>query len=269
MDKHILEFYRKHSDDLPQGHFHQVIDLNEAHGFSWAEIEKMTPHLCKGWFELSRLPQKDRIEFTREFWLSKLLFTPTLQKSIDQFFQSVDEIAIFLVQKKFDDPYEAHMIYSLKNNRGFFRGACGAKEPELEKFKREFTGWIFPKDYLGFLEVHNGFSKTTDSGIFSTNEMRDRFDQFQALVTTKDGVLTTLDELPVDPISLAPFYASFGMPFFQCFWSEWYPESEMGNVYYSGVTNTISILASKTTSVDNMAFPNFTDWLMFYLETIE
>ena len=59
------------------------------------------------------------------------------------------------------------------------------------------------------------------------------------------------------------------MPFFQCFWLEWYPEDEMGNVYYSGVANTISDLAAKATSAENMAFPTFTDWLMFYLETIE
>lgn len=269
MDKHILEFYKKHPDDLPQGHFHQVIDLNEAGVISWEDVVKKVPKICKGWYELSKLSQKDRIEFVKDFWVSKLIFTPTLQLSIDRFFQSVDEIAIFLVQKKFEEPFEAHMIYSLKNNQGFFRGASGASEQDIETMKRNFAGTIFPKDYLGFLEVHNGFSKTTDSGIFSTHEMPTRFDQFQALVTTKEGMLTTLDELPVEPMSLIPFYASFGMPFFQCFWSEWYPEMEMGNVYYSGVSNTISILASKKPSVENMAFPNFTDWLMFYLETIE
>ncbi|MFV0340121.1 MAG: SMI1/KNR4 family protein [Parachlamydiaceae bacterium] len=269
MDKHIMEFYRKHPDGQSQGHFHQVIDLNDTDSYSWEAVEKMVPHLCKGWYELSQLSNNDRIEFTKSYWLSKLIFTPTLGNSIDKFFDAVDEIAVFLVQKKFDDPFEAHMIYSLKHGQGFYKGLCGAREEEIERLKREFTGWIFPKDYLGFLEVHNGFCKTTDSGIFSTKEMPDRYSQFQSLVTEKDGILTTLDELPVDPGSLAPFYASFNMPFFQCFWSEWYPEEEMGNVYYSGVTNTISILASKKGSVENMAFSTFTDWLMFYLETFE
>jgi hypothetical protein len=59
------------------------------------------------------------------------------------------------------------------------------------------------------------------------------------------------------------------MPFFQCFWGEWYPEREMGNVYYSGFTRSISDYTQFGVGVETMAFETFTDWLMFYLETIE
>lgn len=269
MDKHIIEFYRKRSDDSPQGHFHQVIPLHDAKSVSWREIEEKLPHLCKGWYELARLSSKDRIDFTKEFWLSRLPFHPRYTFSFDSFFQKLDDIGLFIVQKKFDDPYEAHMLYSLKDNGGYFTGRCGATDEEILHFRKEFPEILFPEDYIAFQQIHNGFSKTTDSGIYRLNEMRSRFDQFQALVTTHEGMLTTLDELPIEPQSLIPFYASFGMPFFQCFWSEWYPEGEMGNVYYSEATNSISILASKVASVENMAFPTFVDWLLFYLETID
>lgn len=269
MDRHIAEFYRNRADGVPNGHFHQVIALHEAKGISWKEVETKLPHLCKGWYELSRLSLNDRVEFTKEYWISKLPFNPRLSQAFDVFFKRLDDICIYLVQKTFDSPFEAHMIYSIKENSGFFMGRCGATEEELLSFKKAFPDVVFPEDYLAFLQIHNGFSKTTDTGLYRAEEMRTRFDQFQALVTVHEGVLTTLDELPVEPQSLIPFYSSFGMPFFQCFWSEWYPEGEMGNVYYSEAANTISILASKATSVENMAFPTFVDWLLFYLETID
>lgn len=269
MDKHILEHYSKRSDDAPQGHFHQVIALHQAHEVPWSEIQQKMPFLCKGWYELSRLKSEDRIEFTKEYWLSKFAFDPRWSVGIERFFNSIDDICLFLVQQKFGDPFEAHMIYSLKGDRGYYKGNCGISEEETAELQKAFTGTLFPKDYLAFLQVHNGFSKATDSGLFASRELRERFDQFQALVSSNEGVTTTLDELPIDPQNLIPFYESFGMPFFQCFWAEWYPEDEMGNVYYSGKNNTISILASKAPSVENMAFPTFMDWMLFYLEAIE
>jgi hypothetical protein len=59
------------------------------------------------------------------------------------------------------------------------------------------------------------------------------------------------------------------MPFYQCFWAEWYPEQEMGNVYYSGESKTISDVFGSFSSSETMAFTTFTDWLMFYLERID
>ena len=81
------------------------------------------------------------------------------------------------------------------------------------------------------------------------------------------GVTNTKGEL-INPHSLIPFYESFGMPFYQCFYKDWYPETEMGNIYYSGNTNTISDVKNKDPSSEAMAFSTFSDWLIFYLETI-
>ncbi len=81
--------------------------------------------------------------------------------------------------------------------------------------------------------------------------------------------LTTTKGVAVNPHSLIPFYKSFGMPFFQCFWGEWHPESEMGNIYYSDLTRKICACTKKDECVETMAFETFTDWLMFYLEKID
>jgi hypothetical protein len=84
----------------------------------------------------------------------------------------------------------------------------------------------------------------------------------------EEEVIKTSDGIEVDPKTLIPFYESFGMPFFQCFWTEWYPEEEMGNVYYSGVSKKILVAEDERPSEENMAFPTFLDWLMFYLERV-
>jgi hypothetical protein len=73
---------------------------------------------------------------------------------------------------------------------------------------------------------------------------------------------------PVNPKSVIPFYESFGIPFYQCFWGEWYPQQEMGNVYFSHTTKTISDVGGTDSSAESMAFQTFVEWLMFYLERV-
>ncbi len=117
------------------------------------------------------------------------------------------------------------------------------------------------------MEIHNGFSKTTDTGIISTRMMPLVYERFLSLIDKDNPPLTTKGK-SVNPRSLIPFYESFGMPFYQCFWKDWYPENEMGNVYYSGSAHTISDPENGDLSGDSMAFPTFLDWLFFYLEII-
>jgi hypothetical protein len=269
MDPYVSEYYRKPSEGLPNGHFHEVIPLHEEKGWQWKELNEKAPDLPRGWFELAQLSSQDRVEFVKDYWLTKLPFNPRLEPFLENFFKGLDDIGIFVVQPKFDDPFCAHMIYSLKKGTGFFRGFSPADENQILKLKQAFSGIIFPEDYLAFLQIHNGFSKTTDqTGIFSANTMRASYERFQLFVEGRDTELCS-GKTPIDPKDLIPFYESFGMPFFQCFWTEWYPEEEMGNVYYSSSMNAISCLAPNDASVENMSFATFSDWLMFYLETID
>lgn len=269
MDQHAKKFYRQASDDFPKGHFYQVIPLHEKHGFDWTSLHELVPALPKGWYELASLGVSDRIEFLRDYWISRMPYHPKLPDFLTQFFNSIDDIGIFVVQQKFADPFEVHMIYSLKNEIGFYRGYPPASESAIVDLQNAFPGVIFPKDYLAFLQIHDGFCKTTDStGITASKSVFEDYKKFVNMDVCKAENLKSNFQKLIDPKTLIPFYESFGMPFYQCFWTDWYPQDEMGNVYYSGNTCSISDVNCKDPSSETMAFPTFSDWLMFYLEKI-
>lgn len=268
MDYHVKEYYRQYSDDSPSGNFHKVIALHEAPDISWNELSKLVPTLPKGWEELAHLPSKDRIEFAEDFWRSKLPYRTNLDGALRKFFLALDDIGIYITQKRYDDPCEVHLVYSLKDDGGFFRGSIPAGDKQIQELKNFFPSFILPVDYLAFLQIHDGFCKTTDcTGLISSSKMPQAYLDLQKILQEGDPI-TRRDGSLIDPQSLLPFYESFGMPFYQCFWADWYPEDEMGNVYFSGTQRTISEVIDLDSSSDVMAFPTFTDWLMFYLERL-
>lgn len=269
MDRHIREFYSVFSDETPSGNFHKVISLNHEPQLTWDEIVGKVPKLCKGWYELAHLSPADRLEFVCDYWLIRMPYHPKIKDFFVAFFNELDDIGVFVLQKKFDDPFTAELVYSRKGGNGFFRGSIGASEEQLDTLQKEIPDFFLPKDYLSFLQIHNGFSKTTDcTGIIPCEGVKETYLNFQEMINALQPVETTRGEL-VEPKSLIPFYESFGMPFFQCFYGEWYPGEEMGNVYYSGMTNTISDIKDNLTGTENMAFATFADWLMFYLENVQ
>lgn len=266
MDHHLKDFFRHSSDGPPRGHYHSVIPLHKSSHITWEEISKKAPNLSRGWYELAHLSASDRIEFSREFWLSKLPYRPNLDEFLTRFFSSLDDIGIFITQKKFEDPFETHLVYSIRGDGGFFCGAPPATETQLANLQRSFPDCIFPNDFMLFLQIHNGFCKATDStGITSTDHVVENYETFLKIQT--DPIMTSKGSF-IDPSTLIPFYESFGMPFYQCFLTDWYPDQEMGNVYYSGESKTISDIYSGALGPETMAFPTFTDWLMFYLERV-
>lgn len=268
MDRHVKEFYRPFSAEFPEGKFHKVIAVHEAPDVDWNALHSQFPVLCKGWYELSLLSPSDRIEFSREYWLSKLPYHPNLSEFLMRFFDSLDDVGIYLYQKKFDDPFEGNIVYSIKNNNGFFRGGAGVSEKDMLEAAAKFKDCIFPADYLAFLQIHNGFWKTTDcTGLIKLEDLSETYERFVSQVLNSEQPVVTTKGVQIDPKKLIPFYESFGMPFYQCFWSEWYPQQEMGNVYFSGNAFTISDVSQEGT--DSLAFPTFLDWLMFYLERID
>jgi hypothetical protein len=268
MDQHAIEFYSDYSEKHPHGHFHRVIPLHEEPGISWEEAKEIAPSLCRGWYELAGLPVEDRVEFTRDFWLAKLPYCPHMDESLTKFFACIDDIGIFLTQQKYEDPFQAHIVYSLESNSGFFHGECPANEREIINLQKDFPSYILPADYLAFLQIHNGFAKLTDTGITPSKLMKETYQNFQKIIREGQEPIATADGTFINPASLIPFYESFGMPFFQCFWGEWYPDQEMGNVYYSVPAKKITTCRKKGDCDETMAFENFTDWLMFYLEKI-
>lgn len=269
MDFHAIEYYSAYAEPGPHGHFHKVIALHDDPILDWSEVSKMVSNICRGWYELAQLSVQDRIEFTRDFWLTKLPYHPNLNKFLVNFFDSLDDVGVFLTQQKYEDPFIAHLVYSLADNSGFFHGESAASEAEIINLQKDFTNYILPFDYLAFLQIHNGFAKLTDTGIIPSTKMKESYEAFQKMIEEGDEPIMTRNGASVDLASLIPFYESFGMPFFQCFWGEWYPEQEMGNVYYSPQVRKISTCEQKEEGGETMTFPSFTDWLMFYLEKID
>jgi hypothetical protein len=269
LDDHVLDYYSHFSDQAPSGHFYDVIPLHDGVNLTLDQVRLKVPGFCRGWYELAHLKREDRLEFLRDFWLSKLPFHKDLKSAISNFFSSLDDIGIFISCKDKKDPYIAEMIYSRKNGGGFFRGALPATEEDLNRLKVEFSGFFFPKDYLAFLEIHNGFSKATDvTGITPIKQMKELYLELQEMLIERDISLKFKGK-PVEPKALIPFYESFGMPFFQCFLADWRPLNQIGNVYFSANTLEISDLDKGAKGEESLAFQTFFDWLVFYLDQIE
>ena len=73
-------------------HYENVLILSDRRVDQWSDIERRVPDLPRGWFELSQLSSEDRIGFTRDFWLSRLSFHPTVYTAILDFFGSLDDV---------------------------------------------------------------------------------------------------------------------------------------------------------------------------------
>jgi SMI1/KNR4 family protein SUKH-1 len=268
MSHRIKNYFSQFADDMPQENYHSIIALHENPSYDWETLQKQVPSLCRGWYELSKLQRKDRIEFLSDFWLSKFPYRQGVSEFLGNFLENVDDIGVFITQKVFEGPYEAHMVYCLKDDNGFYTGLSPATDSHIQALQKQFSELTLPADFIAFLRIHNGFCKTTDcTGIIPSDKIIEHYHTFQEMLKNNE-IIKTLANTDVDPSTLIPFYKSFGMPFYQCFWTEWYPEEEMGNVYYSGQSKTIMINENEGPSEDNMAFPSFLDWLKFYLERI-
>lgn len=269
MNEHVFDYFSFKDEGIPRKKFHKVIVLHECPDVDWENLRDVVPSLPKGWYELCLLSKSDRIQFSLDYWMAKLPYHPKLDLAISRFFGELDDVGCFVTQKKPSDPFLVEMVYSISNNRGFYRGCAPAEEGAIIHLQKLFMEYILPEDYLAFLQIHNGFCKSIDcTGIVSASQVYTTYHQMQSLIS-KQGTVTTKSGKAIDPNGLIPFYESFGMPYFQCFWDEWHPEQEMGNVYYNGETNTIPDVANSHTNVEKMVFSTFLDWLIFYLEQFD
>ncbi len=248
------------SEQFPD--FNQVIALHTAKGLEWDLISEMAPLLPRGWWELARLSSEYRIEFTHEFWQSKF---PYVEAGIfENFFTHLEDIGIFAVQAKKEGPFDVHMVYTLKDGAGFFQGEPPASVVTTHNLSQKFGNLSFPLDYLAFLEIHDGFSKYTDTGMIKSRDMARAYQKFQQLLSNE--IVVNTDGNAVESESLVPFYESSVLHCYQCFYTDWYPKEEVGNVFFSEYERTISDVSDPYLLKENQAFPTFTDWLKFYLE---
>jgi hypothetical protein len=268
MNSHVRRYYRKfEEEETPIRLFHEVEALHEQPTLSWEEASVRLPALPRGWYELTRLGSADRVGFTRDFWMSALPYSPRLHTFLEKFFAQLDDVGVFAVKTAFDAAFTCDMVYSLRDGSCFFRGQPPALDQEIEALRR-LCGDVLPPTYAAFLTIHDGFAKHSDTGILPIGRIREARRQLSALAA-EQGDLFRSGERLIDPVELIPFYESFGMQSFQCFLSTWYPNQEVGNVYVSKEERVVSDVLERSSWLENMAFPSFADWLMFYLEGVE
>lgn len=268
MDPNVKSYYSSNPDGSNSGQFFQVIPLDESSSYTWKQLQELCPKLPRGWFELTKLPPTDRIDFLHAYWLKKLPFQPELKKALDLFFDHLDNILVYLIQKTANSPLTANLVYSMSNGRSFFHGNPPADPKQLEELQALFDEFHLPKDYLNFLSVHNGFAKTIDTGILPCEEVKNSTEKVRRIMASQRDPLVDSKGNLLDPKSFISFYESFSLPCFQCFRTDWYPQEEMGNIYYSGIEGTISSCNPKGNWSEELSFPSFLDWLLFYLEGI-
>jgi len=261
MNTLVLDFYRVKENE--ESLFCSVVFLSDGLD-SWDEACQKSNKLPKGWFELCRLSADDRIEFVRDFWLNLLPYHPSFHLFLTEFFDKLDDIGVVLTQTSKEAPSIVEMIYSLKNNSTFFRGLPPCSESELNELKNSIAIPL-PSDYLAFLRIHNGFGMLSGLGLMRSDQVIAAQKYLQDQFMWGERSLKMCNQV-IDPGSLIPFYESYGLKSYQCFFNEWYPGSEMGNVYLSGIDYTISDYRDRKEWADRLAFPTFLDWLAFYLE---
>jgi len=260
MNSQIRDFFKVNGSQDP--HFQEVRFLSEEKELQWEEVEKTG--LPRGWFELSQVSFEDRVEFSREFWLKRLSFHPTATPGIAEFFDQLDDVAVVICRQTKEEPWRAELVYSLADNSTFFRGLPPADEEEIDWAKKQLREDL-PKDFWGFYRLHNGFGKLTELGLLPLDELQDARERLINSVIKSDRPLRMLEQW-IDPSSLVPFYEEYGLGSFQCFNSEWYPSSEMGNVYFSAIDYTLSDISDRKTWAENLAYPTFLEWLTAFLE---
>ncbi len=186
-----------------------------------------------------------------------------MHEIFSNFFDNFEDISIVLIGSE-DGEGEAEMVYSLQENRSFFRGRPPCDEISVSAFLKEI-GCLLPRDYLSFLRIHNGFGKLSELGILQVDQIPETKKHLLDKIFRSERILTS-GKQAVDPEAFIPFYESFGLDSYQGFFADWYPGSEMGNVYLSGIDYTISDYMDRKGWAEHLAFPTFLEWLAFYLE---
>src|SRR3990167_10650476 len=93
-------FSRRATESL----FNSVRILSEEPDCSWEQVNQIALDLPRPWFELSRISSKDRVEFTRDFWLDRIPYHPNAHPALFEFFERLDDVAVVLVQRIEGEP---------------------------------------------------------------------------------------------------------------------------------------------------------------------
>lgn len=258
MNSQIREFFRAAGTQEP--HFQEVRFLQEEPNAKWEEVSDWG--LPRGWFELSRISPQDRVEFTYDFWMGILPYHPIATETIRDFFKQLDDIGVVVCRQTKEEPWRAELVYSLRDNSSFFRGLPPAHDEEMSAAWRQL-GQELPRDFQAFARLHNGFGKQSELGLLPLEDLSEARRRLIDLIVRQDKPLRSGESI-IDPHYLYPFYEEYGGGC-QCFSAEWYPSSEMGNVYFSGIDYIVSDTSDQGAWAEQLAYPSFLEWLSGFI----
>jgi hypothetical protein len=249
---------------LDAGPFFEVRVLEEERAWSWERAKTLCPRLPRGWFELSRCASDVKREFVLDFWLSHFSFQPHVHPMFIDFFTKVEDISVVVTQSAVGEAFVPELVYSLKEDRTFFRGFVGASEGEVREAQSTFS-FLLPKDYLAWMKIHNGFGKLSEMGMLPLDELFPLYRSVQMIQLNWKEPLYIRNRR-VDPSSFVPFFEAEGLQSFQGFYTDWHTGHEIGNVHVSGMECRISDFDGVHPDTDALAFGSFLDWLAHYLQ---
>lgn len=252
MNSHVIDFYKNRQNQ-------QVVALHEHPEGDFECWVQQAPGLLKGWMELAQLNLADRIEFVTAFWSMRFPYSPHVQRVIQRFFASVEDLGVYLVKREREPDFAAHLVYSMKNQKHFYHGVPPVTKEKIQEVYHALKLRL-PEDYISLMKIHNGFAKDTEEGIIPLHKVEEETYRMQTELMSGLYRMTFEDE-PLDPRCLIPFYKREERSFYQCFHREWYPDREMGTVGLSLRAREEGCILTKT------AFPSFLGWLKFYMET--
>lgn len=221
MNNQVLDFYSKSSIEDPSHPFYEVIFIDEESG-DFSTLKEIAPSLSKGWFELANLDLGAKKELMRKFWQMHFPFF-----SVDDFFDRVEDLGIFLTKSRPDAFFQPELVYSLEKGGGFFRALPPLTDEKVITLSMELD-FILPESYLQFLKVHSQFFSQKGE-LISPMFLKENMQNFQM-----ENIDTRLffREREVKAMSLIPFYKYQDINAFQCFITEWPQNGEIGNVYF-------------------------------------
>lgn len=267
MNFYVRNYYKNIGrSNIHQSKIYEVFPLHEDSAISWKNISELVPYLPKIWYEVCQMDKHARIEAVFSYWL-KVFYNRGLDcKDIGSFFQNLDDIGVFVFNLGPGLPYEVEMVYSMADESCFYYGQMPICPNEISLLDTQFDGYL-PSDYLSFLQIHNGFSKHTDTGLFSAQDLYKKYRMLMRDISSKKLCITTQGHF-IDPKDLIPFYESFSTKSYQCFLKEWNCASDVGNVFFSLRDGSVSNYREVEFPSNTLAFSSFFEWLKFYVEPV-
>lgn len=234
---------------------------------SWGQIVQKVPRLPRGWYELTGLSCRDRIDLCLEVWCSSLGIKDKEAVGICRFFSTLEDIQVYVYREHKTGAYEIKMVYMVQGSHTHFYGSL-----PLLSLEGGSLPCLGDASYYKFFSIHNGFGRCNDEGILSYRHLaRAQYKLRKHLLHFK-----YIDpEETCSSLGLFPFYGGEHLFTYQCFICD--PELQRGQ---SSPNILLNIMDEKLLKNQGLRFielshltatrySSFLSWLDSYLQKKE